>query len=73
MTKTTKNKQKPHKYRVSVYLGKELYETLNGMANFMQLPLATATRILLETGVQVGTAIDKKNTKELRKYGKSKV
>lgn len=64
---------KEHKYRVSVYLGKELYETLSGMAKFMNIPLATATRILLETGVKLGSALDNKGTEALKNYGKSKV
>lgn len=77
MTKTVKNTNtksiKPHKYRVNVYLGKDLYDTINGMAQFMGIPLATATRILLETGVNIGMSLDRKGIEGLREYGKSKV
>lgn len=73
-TKTNSNKvTKPHKYRVSVYLGKELYATISGMADLMKIPVATATRILLETGVQLGKVYDKQGVEELTKYGKSKI
>lgn len=75
MNKNTKKSSskttKQHKYRVSIYLGKDLYDTLSAMANFMGLPLATATRIMLQTGVQIGNALDERAMKELRKYGKS--
>lgn len=64
---------RPHKYRVSIYLGKDLYETLNGMARFLDLPMATMTKILLQTGVQIGNALDAKSTEDLKKYGKSKI
>lgn len=69
--KHTNKVSKEHKYRVSLYLGKDLYNTLNGMARFMNIPLATATRILLETGVKLGSALDSKGTEDLRRYGKS--
>lgn len=70
----TNNKvSKEHKYRVSLYLGKDLYNTLNGMAQFMNIPLATATRILLETGVKLGSALDAKGSEDLKKYGESKI
>lgn len=71
-SKDTNKVSKPHKYRVSLYLGKELYETISGMAQFMNIPVATATRILLETGVHLANTIDKQSVQEVRNYGKSK-
>jgi len=62
---------RPHKYRVTIYLGKDLYKTLDGMARFLNMPMATITRILLQTGVEVGNALDKRTMEDLRQYGES--
>lgn len=48
-----------HRYRVSVYLGKENYERLEGLAVALNLPVASMTRVLIETGFQVARAIEK--------------
>lgn len=48
-----------HRYRVSVYLGKENYEQLEGLADLLNLPVASMTRVLIETGFQVARAIEK--------------
>lgn len=48
-----------HRYRVSVYLGKENYEQLEGLAVGLNLPVASMTRVLIETGFQVARAIEK--------------
>lgn len=48
-----------HRYRVSVYLGKENYEQLEGLAVGLNLPIASMTRVLIETGFQVARAIEK--------------
>ena len=48
-----------HRYRVSVYLGKENYEPLEGLAVALNLPVASMTRVLIETGFQVAKAIEK--------------
>ena len=48
-----------HRYRVSVYLGKETYEQLEAQANALSLPVATMTRVLIETGFQIAKAIEK--------------
>lgn len=72
-TKQVTKSKSEHKYRVSVYLGKDNYETLSGMAAFLGIPLATATRILLETGVKLANKLDPINSEEIKRYGKSKI
>jgi hypothetical protein len=51
--------QAKHKYRVQVYLGKELYERLEEMAKFMGVPISTATKLILNTGFEFGTMMEK--------------
>ena len=48
-----------HRYRVSVYLGKENYEQLEGLAVALNIPVASMTRVLIDTGFQVAKAIEK--------------
>lgn len=52
-------KTKPHKYRVSVYLGKELFDDLNGIANFLGIPLASLCKILLQTGKEFADSMER--------------
>ena len=54
------NKDK-NKYRINLYLGKKNYEILKNMADTLQLPIATITRILLDTGLSVANTIEKKD------------
>ena len=42
-----------HKYRVNVYLGKEIYNKFKEEADFLGISLATFTKIVLETGYQL--------------------
>ena len=49
-----------HKYRVSIYLGKELYTQLEQMANIMGVSVATITKIVLNTGYEFARTMDKK-------------
>lgn len=56
-----------HKYRVSIYLGKELYEEIETMAQFMGIPVATATKILLSTGFELSKAMEQNFVKSLKK------
>lgn len=56
-----------HKYRVSIYLGKELYEEIETMAQFMGIPVATATKILLSTGFELSKAVEQNFVKSLKK------
>lgn len=51
--------QSKHKYRVSVYLGKDMYERFEREAMAMNISVATFTRILLETGYQFAKGLEK--------------
>ena len=42
--------QPKHKYRVNVYLGKDIYSRLEEQANVFNMPIATLTKLLIETG-----------------------
>ena len=46
-------KQAKHRYRVSVYLGKEAYTQIEDLAKMLALPVSTMTRVILETGLQI--------------------
>lgn len=48
-----------NKYRLTIYLGKELYEKLTQLSNMIGIPLSTTTKILLQTGLQIGEALEK--------------
>lgn len=48
-----------HKYRVNVYLGKELYERFEQEAKAMGISVATFTKILLNTGYEFAKGIEK--------------
>ena len=56
-----------HKYRVSVYLGKDLYNELEEMGNAVGLSVATMAKIILTTGKQVADSLDRK---DVMNYGK---
>ena len=62
--------QDKHKYRVQVYLGKELYEKLEELSKFMGIPVATVAKLLLKTGFELSNAIERKM--ELNINGKDK-
>jgi len=48
-----------HKYRVSIYLGKENYEQLEKIANMMAIPVSTLCKIIFATGMEVSKQIEK--------------
>lgn len=48
-----------HRYRVSIYLGKEAYEQVAELASMVNLPISTMTRVILETGLQISKALEK--------------
>ena len=48
-----------NKYRITIYLGKENFEKLSQISEMLGIPLSTTTRILLETGMQIGEALEK--------------
>lgn len=52
-------KQPKHRYRVSIYLGKETYEQVERLAIELGIPVATMTRIILDTGLQISKANEK--------------
>lgn len=52
-------KQAKHRYRVSIYLGKEAYEQVAELASMVSLPISTMTRVILETGLQISKALEK--------------
>lgn len=43
--------QSKHKYRVSVYLGKELYTKFEAMAKVFGISVASLTKLMLDNGV----------------------
>lgn len=57
-----------NKYRVSIYLGKENYETLEPIAELFGMNVAQLTRVIFDTGLQLVKATEK----ELLTDGKSK-
>lgn len=56
-----------HRYRVGVYLGKETYEKIEELAKWMNIPISTMTRIILETGLQISKTLEKEVTKNASK------
>ena len=53
------NKQPKHRYRVNVYLGKEAYDQMKDLADVVGLPVATMTRVIIETGLQIARQVEK--------------
>lgn len=51
--------QAKHRYRVSVYLGKETYTQIEELAKMLAIPVSTMTRVILETGLQIAKEIEK--------------
>lgn len=45
-------------YKVNIYLGKELYETLEGLSKFLGTSVPQTAKILLNTGYEFSKAID---------------
>lgn len=59
-------KQAKHRYRVSIYLGKETYQQVERLAIELGIPVATMTRIILDTGLQISKANEKGSDAILR-------
>jgi hypothetical protein len=57
--------EQKHKYRVGVYLGKETYEKIAELAKWMNIPIATMTRVILETGLQISKSMEKEAAKNV--------
>lgn len=51
--------QDKHKYRVSIYLGKDNYNMLKEYAEVLALPLSTLCRVIFETGIEISKTIEK--------------
>lgn len=52
--------QTKHKYRISLYLGKELFERLEEDSKITGIPIATLAKIMLLTGYQFTETIERK-------------
>ena len=48
-----------NKYRLTIYLGKQLYEKLSQISDMLGIPLSTTTRIILQTGLQIAETLEK--------------
>lgn len=51
--------QSKHKYRVSVYLGKDIYSRLEEQARVFNIPIATLTKLLIETGFSFADQLER--------------
>ena len=60
--------QDKHKYRVQIYLGKEMYEKLEVMSKFMGIPVATVAKLILNTGFELSNVLETQMKKGLE-YG----
>lgn len=49
-----------HKYRVNVYLGKEIYEELEQTSNIMGVSVSTLAKILITTGYGLSKSVENK-------------
>lgn len=47
-----------HKYRVSVYLGKEMFTELDQLAKVLNVSVATITRVLISTGYEISKSLE---------------
>lgn len=52
--------QTKHKYRVNLYLGKEIYQRLDEDSKITGIPIATLAKIMLLTGYQFTSTIERK-------------
>lgn len=62
-------KKENAKYRTTVYLGKELYFSLQETADMLGISISTLCKILLKTGYEIGNSIERNITGN----GKSKI
>lgn len=58
--------QAKHKYRVNVYLGKEIYEELEKTAIMTGLSVASLAKVLITTGYNLAKSIENKAGQERR-------
>jgi predicted DNA-binding protein len=57
--------QDKHKYRVQIYLGKEMYERLESISKFMGIPVATVAKLILNTGFELSNVLENQMKKGL--------
>ena len=51
---------KKQNYRISIYLGKELWEELASIAKALGLPISTAAKIIMKTGFDLSKVLNNK-------------
>ena len=47
-----------HKYRVSVYLGKDMYAELDQLSKLLGVSVSTITRVLISTGYEISKSLE---------------
>ena len=52
-----------HKYRATIYLGKEIYEELDKMAEVLAMSVSQMAGIMFRTGYDISKTIDRKEGK----------
>lgn len=58
-------------YKVNIYLGKELYETIEILSQFFGVSVPQMAKILLNTGVEFSKAIDSQAIKAIKEVRQS--
>lgn len=53
-----------HKYRATIYLGKEIYEALDKMAHMLNISVPTLTTIIFKTGWEISKTLDRKEVND---------
>lgn len=53
-----------HKYRATIYLGKEIYEELDKIAEQLAMSVSQMAGIMFRTGYDISKAIDRKEGKQ---------
>lgn len=48
-----------HKYRATIYLGKDIYEELEKMSKLFNMSVATLTTIMFKTGWEMSKSIER--------------
>lgn len=51
-----------HKYRTSIYLGKENYEIVEKLSKEMMLPISSLVKIIFCTGLEMTKQIEKRDS-----------
>lgn len=51
-------KENQGNYKITIYLGKELHEKLKSISEALGIPLATTTKLILKTGMELSQIIE---------------